>query len=82
MLTFVLCAALYGILGWIKSSPLPQALTAEDEAPSQPHAAGSFQKAGGALTGTQEHEQPQPPEDHVRHPGSSDEEQLAASRVK
>lgn len=74
------------------SFSLIQALAAEDEAPSLPHAAGSFQKAGGALAGTEEYEHPQPSDERVwgnRNPGADRssidqlrwEEQLAASRT-
>ncbi|KAI4818338.1 hypothetical protein KUCAC02_011682 [Chaenocephalus aceratus] len=37
------------------------ALSAEDEAPSLPHAAGSLQETGSPVTGTTKHDDPHPP---------------------
>lgn len=70
-LWFTLCVLYIGMLMWSILTGirpiLTQALSAEDEAPSLPHVAGSLQKTGSSVSGTTEHEHPGPPHLHLQH---------------
>lgn len=46
---------------------LSQALSAENEAASLPHAAGSFQKTGSSVSGTTKPEHPRSPHINLQH---------------